>query len=775
MRGNSEASATAMVHMLMTILVATAILSSFGWSADRGTSKGAVILGEPMCLLHGWVNDSVTHGGLSGATVGFIAPSFWIDTTETNETGYYEIMANRTEVIVVCQKFGFYPFVELVDLTGESAYRLDVELEAEPTVPMLSATFEPTANISAYNQMEVTFAAEDINPVVVEVVLGQVINKTGENLNFTMASVGVVAYNDYEGDWFQVGDLTFYDLTGDENAFEGKTEWGASSSNGGYLSNGTSSDYLYAQYERLISGHPSYGLAGLYFNASLSGEEGFAFFDGVSSEYLGFEFYNLSTLSPYPISDASPDDPEGEFAPILPVIPWNLSQSADLNEMAWTPGVLATQERRSVVDLTYDLDSTVPSGEYIALCLAFDEVYNVNGTVTLFTVDTECPVADAGDDIEVTLGEEALLEGSATDNVGIVSYVWTFDDGGEEVTLEGDSAKHLFVDPGDHLVTLAVTDGGGNRDYDSLMVSVNPGEYPVAEAGPAEQTVPEDVPVQFDGTDSYDEDGEVVEYFWEIIELDLTFDEAEFTYTFAEPGQYEVVLVVEDNLGLESDPDAMMVTVTDETDPIADAGVDMDVLVGEGVVLNGTGSSDNVGVTEYLWSCDELTDWNESDPEVALLIDIEGTYTFILETRDAAGNSDTDEVVVTVTDPNDAPVADAGDDLAINTGETASFNASGSSDDGEIVNYTWTFEYDGEPVVVYGETQEFIFNIEGEYKVNLTVTDDGGKKGYDEVSVTVTKGKSSTNFVPYAAVAVVVVAAVVLAVLLMKRKKLTDM
>jgi len=704
--------------------------------------------------------------------VGFMTPSLWIDSTETDETGYYEILANQTEVIVICQKYGFYPFVGLVDLTGQSVYRLDIELELEPTVPMLSAAFEPTANISTHNPMEVTFAAEDFNLFAVEVILGRVINKTGENLNFTMTSSGALMYSEYQEDWIQYGDLIFYDLTHDDDSIEGRAEWDAWSSLGGYLSNGTSSDYLHPQYVRETGYFLSFGLAGLYYNATLSGEEGFAFFDDISGEYLGFEFYNLSTGLPYPIPNAPPDDPEGELAPLLPVIPWSLSESADPMEMASAMPVLAPLERRSVLGLTYDLDHTVPSGEYLALCLALDEAYNINATATLITVDTERPVADAGDDIEVNLGEEVLLEGSATDNVGIVSYVWTFNDGGEKVTREGDSVEYLFVDSGDHTVTLTVADGGGNEDYDYLIVTVIPNEFPVAEAGPSERTVPEDVPVQFDGTDSYDEDGEVAEYFWEIVELDLTFTEAEFTYTFAEPGQYEVVLVVEDNFGLASDPDTMMVTVTDETDPAADAGDDMDVLVGEGFVLNGTGSSDNVGVTEYLWSCDGLTDWSETDPEVALIIDIEGTYTFTLETRDAAGNSDTDEVIVTVTDPNEAPAADAGDDLAIDTGETASFNASGSSDDGEIVNYTWTFEYDDEPVVLYGETHEFTFDIEGEYKVNLTVTDDGGKKGYDEVIVTVTERKSSTDFVPYATVAVAVIAAVVAAVLLMKRRKL---
>lgn len=771
MLGSNGTSSCRATSALVVIFVMMMALSSFGGSADQQADYGAAIAAAPPCLLHGYVNDSVTHEGIGEAIVAFISSESWMDSTQTDETGYYELVANQTELIIVCQWYGYYPYVGLINASGESEYRLDIELVNEPTVPVVSATIEPDRNISEQNRLEISFTVEDYNLWTVSVLIGQVIDRSGDNLNFTITGGGSLSYSEYEEDWIWYGDLAFYGVSYEDDILEGGAEWAAWTDHSGYLSNSSSSVYIRATYTRCVNFYCDYGIAGLYYNETISGEEGFAFFDGTSDEYLGFEFYNLSNGMPNPIPDAPEDDPEGEFVPLLPVYPWNLSESADFMELMTTAGELRQLERRSVVDLTFTQDYTVQSGEYLVLFAAIDDVLNVNGTAKLITVDTECPVAYAGENQEVRSGEEVVLEGSATDNVGIESYVWTFDDWGTEVELEGETVEYVFTEIGNHTVTLAVTDGGGNKDYDFVIISVTPNEAPVADAGSAEITIDEDTPVQFDGTGSYDEDGEVVGYLWEIVELNLTFTDAEFEFTFSEPGVYEVTLVVEDDLGLPSESDNVTVTVTDVTAPTADAGEDIDVDIGEEFVLDAGGSSDNVGVTEYLWSCEELEDWEGDGVTISVIIDVEGTYTFTLETRDAAGNSDTDVMTVTVGDPNEAPTADAGPDINAATGETITFDASASTDDGDIENYTWTFEYDGETVELYGETAEFTFDIDGEYTVELTVTDDEGTEGYDEVVITVNARKAGTSYVPFAAAALIVIAIVLLSAVLLRRRK----
>jgi PKD repeat protein len=671
----------------------------------------------------------------------------------------------------MCIVVGYYPNITFVNTTGESTYRHDIELEPEPTVPEISMDIEPDQNISEYNPMMVDFYVEDFNIFEIVVIIGQVYNETENWLNITATATGVAVYYDPILGWNFGGDLSF-DLTYEDDIVEGTTEWCATSSNGGYLVNGTTCEYALGNHIKWIE-YPFYAMYGVesyYYNDTITMAPGYAWFDGHTGEYDGFEFADVMGYSSS-IPDAPKDDPEGEIAPVDIMIPFSTDPTEVTYESLLGSASYVARDRRSILDLTFVKDEVVPSGDYAVLMFAIDHAYNMNASIARIMVDTERPVADAGEDFTMDLGDEVLLTGGGSDNVGIVNYSWEINDGGSYVRLYGQVISYQFVDYGERTVILTVQDAAGNSDSDEVIVTVEPGDFPVAEAGPGQRTVPEDQPVTFDGTDSYDDDGEVVAYEWIILELDVRSYESEFTHTFDEPGNYTVWLFVEDNLGLTSDPAIVQVTVTDETDPEADAGSDMDVQVGETFTLSGT-ASDNVGVTEYLWSCDDIEDWSASGAEVEVTLDSEGTYTFTLQALDAAGNIGTDEVTVNVTDPNEPPVANAGQDVEIESGETAYLDASESSDDAEIENYTWTFEYDGQSVVLYGETAEFVFDIAGEYTVNLTVTDDGGKKGYDEVVITVTEGAKARNYAPYAAAVVVIAAAAVVAVLLLRRRKL---
>ena len=68
-----------------------------------------------------------------------------------------------------------------------------------------------------------------------------------------------------------------------------------------------------------------------------------------------------------------------------------------------------------------------------------------------------------------------VLDGSAsTDNVGIVSWTWTFTDRFTDITLEGERVTYEFEEPGDYDVTLTVEDARGNSDSDTTVVTVVP-------------------------------------------------------------------------------------------------------------------------------------------------------------------------------------------------------------------------------------------------------------------------------------------------------------
>ncbi|MEA3559630.1 MAG: PKD domain-containing protein, partial [Candidatus Thermoplasmatota archaeon] len=72
-------------------------------------------------------------------------------------------------------------------------------------------------------------------------------------------------------------------------------------------------------------------------------------------------------------------------------------------------------------------------------------------------------------------GTIVTFDGSAsTDNVGIVNYTWTFNDGTGNITLYGVGPSHLFTTPGDHTITLNVTNAATYWDSDSMELTVDP-------------------------------------------------------------------------------------------------------------------------------------------------------------------------------------------------------------------------------------------------------------------------------------------------------------
>jgi hypothetical protein len=115
-----------------------------------------------------------------------------------------------------------------------------------------------------------------------------------------------------------------------------------------------------------------------------------------------------------------------------------------------------------------------------------------------------------------------------------------------------------------------------------------------------------------------------------------------------------------------------------------------------------------------------------------------GEFSYFMAVRDTSGNWNASWETFTVVDET-PPIADAGQDSAVEQGTVVSLDGKGSSDNfGSIDDYNWTFDHDGGPVLLTGSSPLFTFDVPGNYSITLTVTDSSGNSDTDTTWVNVT-------------------------------------
>jgi uncharacterized membrane protein len=292
-------------------------------------------------------------------------------------------------------------------------------------------------------------------------------------------------------------------------------------------------------------------------------------------------------------------------------------------------------------------------------------------------VRTACQV-DAGPDQDgIPEGVRVTLSGSASTSPPTpIDYEWQ-QVAGPPVPLNDPYAASTTFDapyvPDNTTLTFELTARSGNDEIkcptDTVDVKVkNSNTPPVADAGD-DFAVGEGAMAQLDGTNSYDPDGDPIEYAWEQVDTGapavMLSDATAATPTFDAPiGAGEALLFrlrVSDAEG-PSEPDDVLVTVVENAAPIADAGADQTVEEGRMVMLDGSGSADPDGGTlTYEWSGPvELSDPNVMAPTFDAPVVAAGgtTLTFVLTVTDDHPynpKSDSDSVAIHVQNVNDPP------------------------------------------------------------------------------------------------------------------------
>ena len=387
-------------------------------------------------------------------------------------------------------------------------------------------------------------------------------------------------------------------------------------------------------------------------------------------------------------------------------------------------------------------------------------------TVTVFVVPAPAPTADAGPTQTVDEGATVTLNGNASSdpNGNALTYSWT-QTTGPNVALNGNTtatptftAPQLSADT-DLVFNLTVTNSGWSTDTDTVTITVNAANVaPIADAGPT-QTVDEGATVTLNGNASSDPEGNALAYSWtQTTGPNVALNgNTTATPTFTAPQlltDTDLVfgLTVTDS-GELTDTDTVTITVTAaNVAPIANAGPTQIVDEGATVTLNGNASSDPEGnALTYSWAQTAGPDVIVDDNTIAtptftapqLLTDTD--LVFGLTVTDSGELTDTDTVTITVTAINDAPVADAGEDITATSGERISLNGNASSDpEGDALTYSWTQTTGPQVNLRRADRHRAIFSApknlvaDTELMFSLTVTDSSGNSDTDTTTITVT-------------------------------------
>jgi len=300
------------------------------------------------------------------------------------------------------------------------------------------------------------------------------------------------------------------------------------------------------------------------------------------------------------------------------------------------------------------------------------------------------PVADAGEDQTVFVGDLATLDGSGSydpDQNYPLTYEWQIvskpagsaailslsvdadaSDGSQtsiEIDVNGDYMIQLLVTDSKGLIQLLVTDSKGLVSEPAFVVVSTHNSAPVANAGADQYFENEGINIQLDGSQSFDADGDPITFDWVITTKPFGSSAHLSNSTTVNPtfvadllGTYIIELVVTDDLGVSSVPDEVVVT-SGNVKPVADAGGNQLAIVDHLVLLDGSGSYDaNNDPLTYSWdmvsqpkgSVATLNNPLVVDPD--FVPDVTGWYLISLVVNDGELDSDSDNATILAIDAN---------------------------------------------------------------------------------------------------------------------------
>jgi PKD repeat protein len=197
------------------------------------------------------------------------------------------------------------------------------------------------------------------------------------------------------------------------------------------------------------------------------------------------------------------------------------------------------------------------------------------------------------------------------------------------------------------------------------------------------------------------------------------------SHTYAATGTYTITLTVRDTLN-QTGSTSHTVTV----DRAPDAFFKL-ICDGRTCYVDGSASTDDLGVASYLWNWGDEAVTLTTGPTDSHTYSWDDTFTIILTVTDSTGNTGTfSRPANTVDNP---PVVNF---WAVCVNRTCSVDAEASGDDVYIANYNWNWG-DGSTTNGTDSDPSHTYAANGTYTITLTLTDSAGQTNSDRLRVTV--------------------------------------
>ncbi len=362
-----------------------------------------------------------------------------------------------------------------------------------------------------------------------------------------------------------------------------------------------------------------------------------------------------------------------------------------------------------------------------------------DGGVAAYSVDVL--VDNVAPSVIAAADKEYILEGQVVNFTAVITdqgpmdthtALWDFDDGTTSTDLK---VTHRFLDDGNYIVVLTVTDNSGSTNTTTFRVAVS-NVRPTITASANVTEIDEGSQVSFtvEWSDPGTQDTHTV--IWEFGDGNNTTSKSP-TYHFLQDGTYTVLVTVTDDDGGQASKPFVIVVANVAPEPTINVAI---TTVDENSTIYFKASAEDPGPLDIISFHWEFGDGSNppyaNDVEVTHLFRDNGVYRVTLRAMDEDGGiSPPRAIMITV---NNLPPKNlrATSDLTVTTvGKGVTFSAFAEDDSpDDQVFYAWNF---GDEITSTEQTVTHVYSLTGTYKVKLIVSDDDGGQTLWETTVEV--------------------------------------